>query len=132
MNGRECTSAMGDSTSDGSEGLLVQVHGPTTPYKESTGAKVAFLVSLTFMSMMAGVGIKLGLAGRRYRSSLRTKPGEVCHEDPVLLAARALGWGTLFAVAGTGGLVLAGTGVWALVSRSVCLLYRFKQRGSRH
>ena len=112
---------MGDSsTSDGSEGLHVQVHsedGPTTAYKESTGAKVAFLVSLTFVSMMAGVGIKLGLAGRRYRGSLRTKPGEAIHEDPVLLAARALGWGTLFAWAGTGGFVLVGTGVWALISR---------------
>ena len=87
------------------------------PYKESVATKVAFLAGVTFVSLFAGLGLKLGLAGRRYRRSLRSKPGEEGHEDPVLLAARALGWGTAYAVAGTGGIVLLSTGIWRLLSR---------------
>ena len=84
------------------------------PYKESTGTKVVFLASLTFVSLFAGLGLKLG---RRYRRSLKSKPGEEGHEDPVLLASRALGWGTAYALAGTGVLVLVSTGIWKLVNK---------------
>lgn len=86
-------------------------------YKESTATKVVFLASLTFVSLFAGLGLKMGLAGRRYRRSLKSKPGEEGHEDPVVLASRALGWGTVIAVGGTGALVLVSTGIWKLVSR---------------
>ena len=94
-----------------------QVSEVQAPYKESTTEKVVFLAGVSFISLFAGMSIRLGLAGSRYRRSLKSKPGENGHEDPVLLAARALGWGTMFAVAGTGGLLLAATGVWKLVSR---------------
>ena len=88
----------------------------TEHYRESAAIKVAFLTGVTFFSMFAGIGLKLGLAGRRYRRSLRTKPEEEGLEDPVLLAARALGWGTGYAVGGTGAVVLLSAGVWKLVS----------------
>ena len=90
-----------------------------TPYKESAAKKVFFLASLTLVSVFAGMGLKFGLAGRRYRRSLKSKPGEEGHEDPVLLASRALGWGTTYALAGTGALVLVSSGIWRLVSRQV-------------
>ena len=86
------------------------------PYRESTASKVAFLAGVTFISLFAGLGIKLGLAGRRYRRSLRSKPGEEGHEDPVLLASRALGWGTAYAVGGVGALVVVSTAIWKVVS----------------
>ena len=89
----------------------------TEPYRESMATKVVFLAGVTFVSLFAGLGLKLGLAGRRYRRSLRSKPGEEGHEDPVLLAARALGWGTAYAVGGTGAIVLVSTGIWKLLNR---------------
>ena len=89
----------------------------TEPYRESMAAKVVFLAGVTFVSLFAGLGLKLGLAGRRYRRSLRSKPGEEGHEDPVLLAARALGWGTAYAAGGTGAIVLVSTGIWKLLNR---------------
>ncbi|CAI8045348.1 hypothetical protein GBAR_LOCUS25088 [Geodia barretti] len=90
----------------------------TEPYKESVATKVAFLAGLTFVSLFAGLGLKLGLAGRRYRRSLRNKPGEEGHEDPVLLASRALAWGTAYSMGGTGVLVLVSTGVVKFLNRS--------------
>ena len=89
----------------------------TEPYKEAMAAKVVFLAGVTFVSLFAGLGLKLGLAGRRYRRSLRSKPGEEGHEDPVLLASRALWWGTVYAVGGTGAIVLVSMGVLKLVNR---------------
>ena len=89
------------------------------PYKEPTATKIAFLAGLTFVSLFIGLGLKLGLAGRRYRRALKSKPGEEGHEDPVLLASRALSWGTAYALAGTGALVVVSTGIWKLVNRFV-------------
>jgi len=106
---------MGDN---GESGDIQQELVEEVPYRESNSKKVAFLVAVTLVSLFSGFGLGLGLAGRRNRRSLKNKPGEPGHEDPVLLATRALGWGTVYAVAGTGGLVLACTGVWALVNRS--------------
>lgn len=106
---------------NGESSDLQQEQIEVLPYRESISKKVAFLVTVTLLSMVTGFGLNLGLAGRRYRRSLKNKPGEAGHEDPVLLATRALGWGTAYAVAGTGGLVLAGTGVWTLLNRSVAL-----------
>ena len=106
-----------DSSSTGA--LQPQQQATEEPYKESTATKVAFLASVTVVSLFAGLGIKLGLAGRRYRRALKSKPGEEGHEDPVLLASRALGWGTAYALAGTGVLVVVSTGIWKLVNRYV-------------
>ena len=104
----------GNSNTDG---LQHQKQPSDEPYKESIAAKVFFLAGVTLVSLFAGAGLKFGLAGRRYRRSLRNKPGEEGHEDPVLLACRALGWGTTYAMAGTGALVLVSTGIWKLVNR---------------
>lgn len=104
----------GDNNNEG--GLQVQQQ-QQIPYKESTATKVVFLAGVTFVSMFAGLGLKLGLAGRRYRRSLKSKPGEEGLEDPVLLASRALCWGTVYALAGTGALVLVSTGICKLISR---------------
>ena len=106
-----------DSSSTGA--LQPQQQATEEPYKESTATKVAFLAGVTVVSLFAGLGIKLGLAGRRYRRALKSKPGEEGHEDPVLLASRALGWGTAYALAGTGVLVVVSTGIWKLVNRYV-------------
>ena len=101
---------------DSSGGDAAQEAG-AEPYRESVATKVVFLAGVTFVSMFAGLGLKLGLAGRRYRRSLRTKPGEEGLEDPVLLASRALAWGTAYALAGNCALVLVSTGIWKLLSR---------------
>lgn len=34
------------------------------------------------------------------------------HEDPVVLATRALGWGTLYSIMGTGTIAMAFVGIW--------------------
>lgn len=107
------------TSSSATDDSLDRNQSPEEPYKESTATKVVFLASVTFVSLFAGLGLKLGLAGRRYRRSLRSKPGEEGHEDPVLLASRALGWGTAYALAGTGLLVLVSTGIWKLVNRYI-------------
>lgn len=111
---------MGDNSNTDEVQHQIKVSGE--PYKESAASKVVFLAGVTLVSLFAGVGLKLGLAGRRYRRSLKNKPGEEGHEDPVLLACRALGWGTTYALGGTGVLVLVSTGIWKLVNR--CTIYR--------
>ena len=78
--------------------------------RESKLSKVAFLATCTFVSMFGGFALNLAVSGRRYRAAVKTKadsrnleiPKEVVLEDPVLLATRALGWGSMYAVLGTG------------------------------
>ena len=78
--------------------------------KESKLSKVAFLATCTFISMFGGFALNLAVSGRRYRAAVKAKadprslevPKEVVLEDPVLLATRALGWGSMYAVLGTG------------------------------
>ena len=109
---------------DNKEGMEKrQDPGPQTDdvYTESTASKVVFIGGVTLVSLFTGLALNLGLAGRRYRMSLKQKPGESGHEDPVLLASRALAWGTAYAVLGTGLLLTAGVGVWKLASRCACL-----------
>lgn len=87
---------------------------PSTSDQVSTSAKVLFLAGCTLLSLFSGVGFNIGLAvaARRHNRAFRNK-GEP-HEDPVLFATRALGWGTLYAVSGVGS--------FALVVGCVCKL----------
>ena len=80
----------------------------------TTGSKVLFLAGCTLLSLFGGVGFNIGLAAvaRRHSRVLRNKAEP--HEDPVLFATRALGWGTLYAVGGVGSIGLVAVGVWKL------------------
>ena len=81
--------------------------------RESKLSKVAFLAMCTFVSMFGGFALNVAISGRRYRSAVKTTanpknidkqkvPVDVELEDPVLLATRALGWGSLYAMLGSG------------------------------
>ena len=95
-----------------------------TRRKESSAVKFVFLTSCGFVALLGGFALNLALSGRRYRTSLKNKPTpeQVVHkygkdvvlEDPVLFATRALGWGTLYAVLGTGTIGLTALSVWKL------------------
>lgn len=87
---------------------------PSTSDQASTSAKVLFLAGCTLLSLFSGVGFNIGLAAaaRRHSRTFRNK-GEP-HEDPVLFATRALGWGTLYAVSGVGSFALVIGCVWKL------------------
>ena len=86
--------------------------------RESKLSKIAFLATCTFVSMFGGFALNLAVSGRRYRAAVKAKadpknldkqktPKDVELEDPVLLATRALGWGSMYAVLGTGAIGLA-------------------------
>lgn len=91
---------------------------------ESTAIKFVFLTGCGFFALLGGFAIHLGLSGRRYRAALKRKPTpelivhkpgkEVILEDPVLFATRALAWGTLYSLLGTGTIGLITVGIWKL------------------
>lgn len=85
---------------------------------DSKLSKVAFLATCTFFSMFGGFAVSLAISGRRFRAKVKTEADpkniskenvskEIELEDPVLLATRALGWGTLYSVMGTGAIGMA-------------------------
>lgn len=88
-----------------------------TAQSESKLSKVAFLATCAFVSMFGGFALNLAVSGRRYRSAVRATanpknidkqkvPSGEELEDPVLLATRALGWGSLYAMLGSGAIGL--------------------------
>lgn len=86
-------------------------HPQKQHYLETTKFKVAFLAVASLSSLFGGVAIAVvGVAGRRFRTAYKTKTEEM--EDPVLLASRALLWGTLYSVSGVGVISLTGAGIW--------------------
>lgn len=100
--------------------MMIQDQKPTTR-PASTVVKFVFLASCGFVALLGGFGLQIALSGRRYRTALKTKPskdGVACVEeleDPVLFASRALAWGTLFSILGTGSIGLAAVGIWKLL-----------------
>ncbi len=87
----------------------------------SNMVKFVFIVSCGFVTLLGGFGLQLVMSGRKYRTSLKTKPSkdklahDVDLEDPVLFASRALAWGTLLSLLGTGSIGLATVGIWKLL-----------------
>lgn len=103
--------------------LLEDPHGSTL--LDSKFSKVAFLTTCTFLSMFGGFAVTLAVSGRRFRAKMQAKADpkninkenitkEIELEDPVLLATRALGWGTLYSVMGTGAIGMA---VYSLIRK---------------
>ena len=84
------------------------------PEVASTSSKVTFLAGCALVSMFGGFAINVfALGRRRIRSAIKSTPEEAhVREDPVLLATRALGWGTVCAVGGVGGFALLIGGIW--------------------
>ncbi len=83
------------------------------------GYKVAFLAGTTLVAFLTGFGFTaLGAtrAGKGKKLKGPVGPGGKVqeHEDPVLLATRALGWGTMYSVAGTGTIGLAFMAIWKM------------------
>lgn len=70
-----------------------------------------FFTGCIFISLLGGFGLNLAINGKKYREGLAVASkeggGKVVLEDPMVLATRALGWGTLFAVIGSGSVGLA-------------------------
>ena len=70
-------------------------------------AKLAFLVGVTFASVIGGFGLAVGTARRRSPTSFS---GSV-HDEGAKLAMRALGWGTLISVSGVTAIGIMGYGL---------------------
>lgn len=102
------------------------------PKTSSVVGTAVFFTSCIIISLIGGFGLNLAINSKKYRESWKEndktpKPVErVVHvvgrggrqkvvlEDPVILATRALGWGTLFSLIGTGTIGLTLVGVWKL------------------
>lgn len=97
--------------------MLLEDHGYSI-VQESTPSKVVFLATCAFISMFGGFALNVAISGRRYRKAVKVTadpknidrqkvPAAVELEDPVILATRALGWGSLYAMLGSGAIGLA-------------------------
>lgn len=87
-----------------------------------------FFTSCVIISLIGGFSLNLAINSKKYRVGMKTtestlqqqalsKVGvnnEVVLEDPVILATRALGWGTLYALIGTGAIGLTAVCIWKL------------------
>ena len=98
--------------------MLLEDLGGSSTLLDSKLSRVAFLATCTFFSMFGGFAVSLAVSGRRFRAKVKAKADpknvskenvikEVELEDPVLLATRALGWGTFYSVMGTGAIGMA-------------------------
>jgi hypothetical protein len=98
--------------------MLLEDPGGSSTLLDSKLSRVAFLATCTFFSMFGGFAVSLAVSGKRFRAKVKSKADpksvskesvtkEVELEDPVLLATRALGWGTLYSVMGTGAIGMA-------------------------
>ncbi len=82
-----------------------------------TGLKVAFLAGTTLAAFFTGFCFTaLGARASRGKLKVPAGPGGKVqeYEDPVVLATRALGWGTLYSVMGTGTIALGFVGIWKM------------------
>ena len=84
-------------------------------------AKFAFLVGVTFGSVIGGFGLAVGVARRRSPTSFS---GQV-HDEGAKLAMRALGWGTVLSVSGVAAIGIVGKSAYEL--RKVILKGRMAQ-----
>lgn len=84
---------------------------------------VAFFTSCVVVSLLGGFGLRLVTTFRKLRKGLRIEAhqhavtgsgGKEGMEDPVRLATRALGWGTLVAVIGSGAVGISTFYTWKL------------------
>lgn len=86
---------------------------------------VTFFTTCVIIPMIGGFGLHMAFNGRKYnqaveealREAQRYKPSRlrtVMHENPVKFARRALKWGTLYAVVGTGTIGLTAVCIWKL------------------
>ena len=88
--------------------------------KTITTGDAAFFTGCIFFSLLGGFGLNLAINGKKYKEGLTLNTsskaeipkhigagGKVVLEDPMVLATRALGWGTLFAIIGSGAVGLA-------------------------
>ena len=89
-----------------------------------------FFTSCIIISLIGGFGLNLAINSKKYKegwkeieSKTPTPVEGVGHmvgrkkvvlEDPMILATRALGWGTLYSLIGTGTIGLTLVGVWKL------------------
>ena len=99
--------------------LIMFIEDQRQPKTTSKFTKIAFFTGCAFFSIFSGLG--LGVIGGRttYRDEMddvveernhkekRNGKKVVVHEDPVLFATRALGWGTLIGLLGAGAVGLA-------------------------
>ena len=99
---------------------------------------VTFFTTCIVVSLIGGFGLHMAINSRKYRQGMEeglkaasqqqqqafqhgatTRYGGVGHqtvelEDPMIFASRALGWGTLYAVLGSGSIGLTAVCIWKL------------------
>lgn len=77
---------------------------------KSMAVAASFFTGCILLSLVGGFGMKVAMNSRKYREGMATlqqqtaarlRAGEKL-EDPMVLATRALGWGTLYAIIGSG------------------------------
>lgn len=86
---------------------------------------VTFFTACAVIPMIGGFGLHMAFNSRKYnqaveealREARRYQPDRlrtIMHENPVKFATRALKWGTLYAVLGTGSIGLTAVCIWKL------------------
>lgn len=101
-----------------------------SPPNSSVVVTATFFTTCIIISLIGGFSLNLALNSKKYREGLKVDVSRqlsynmpkhmgagralAVPEDPVKLATRALGWGTLFSVLGTGGIGLTTVCIWKL------------------
>ena len=108
--------------------LICCIEDPPTPPNSVGIVTATFFTSCIVISLVGGFGLNLAFNSKKYMEPLRShndqskRPGhvggangsKVVLEDPMILATRALGWGSLFAILGSGTIGLTAVCFWKL------------------
>lgn len=102
--------------------LIMSIEDKRQPVQVSKFTKISFFTGCALFSIFSGLGLSVIGARTTYREEkeevmeeLEKRNGQskykggrrMVHEDPVLFATRALGWGTLIGILGAGAIGLA-------------------------
>ena len=102
---------------------------PESPSKHSSMIKRGtFFTSCVLVSLIGGFGLNIIINNKNYREGLKVDSTQqamsnnvsrggskvVMLEDPMMFATRALGWGTLYAIIGSGTVGLTAVCIWKL------------------
>lgn len=100
----------------------IQVADSVVESSTASAGAAAFFTSCVVGSLITGFGLHFAVNSKKYKEGLMVNSSngmskgnqKVVFEDPILLATRALRWGSFFAIIGSGAVGLTAVYIWKL------------------